>query len=40
MMSDPKLSAATHRLLEAQKEIIAAMQKSLAGLEAMHKPAK
>ena len=40
MMSDPKLTAATHRLLEAQKEIIAAMQKSLAGLEAMHKPAK
>jgi len=40
MMSDPKLTAATQKLMETQKEIIAMMQKSLADMEAMHKSAK
>ena len=40
MMADPKLTAATHKLIEAHKEIIAMMQKSLADLEAMQKAAK
>jgi hypothetical protein len=40
MSSDPKLTAAGHKLMEAQKEIIALMQKSLADMEAMHKQAK
>jgi hypothetical protein len=40
MMSDPKLTAATQKLIETHKEIIAMMQKSLAELEAMTKPKK
>jgi hypothetical protein len=40
MTSDPKLTAATQKLIEAHKEIIALMQKSLADLEAMTKPKK
>jgi hypothetical protein len=40
MMADPKLNAAGQKLMAAQREIIALMQKSLADMEAMHKPAK
>lgn len=40
MMSDAKLTAATQKLIEAQKEIVAVMQKSLADMEAMAKPKK
>jgi hypothetical protein len=40
MMSDPKLTAASQKLMEAHREIIAIMQKSLADMEAMHKQAK
>jgi hypothetical protein len=37
MMSDPKLTAASQKLMEFHREIIALMQKSLADMEAMHK---
>jgi hypothetical protein len=40
MTSDPKLAAASQRLMAAQKDIIALMQKSLADMEAMSKHAK
>jgi hypothetical protein len=40
MTADPKIKAGTQKLIEAHKEIIAVMQKSLADLEAMAKAAK